>query len=73
MRGRSWRFAAGSVSLAQKDRKVLEHPLGLVEVGDRAGRARGQLGVGCLAAGHVLGAREVAQLIEVAGTAQALF
>ena len=66
-------MAAGVGLAGPEDRKVLEHLLGLVKVGDQAGRARGQLGVDCLAAGHVLGAREVAQLVEVAGTAQALF
>jgi hypothetical protein len=71
--GEELALGGGVALLAPEDRKVLEHPLGLVEVGDRAGRARGQLCVDRIAASHVLGPRDVAQLIEVTGTTQALF
>jgi hypothetical protein len=49
-----------------EDREVLQHLAGLVEVGERAEGEVGRLRVDCFAAGHVLGAGEVAKLIEIA-------
>jgi len=66
MSARSWRLAAGSVSRVQKDREVLQHLAGLVEVGEWAGGQLGKLGIDGFAAGHVLGAGEIAKLIQVA-------
>ena len=55
-----------------EDREVLEHLAGLVEVGEGLGGERGKLGVDRVTAGDVLGAGEVAELVEVACAAQAL-
>ncbi|MGH2902723.1 MAG: hypothetical protein ACRDK7_03945 [Solirubrobacteraceae bacterium] len=58
--------------LLPEDREAFEHFAGLVEVGEGLRCERGQLGVDRVAAGDVLGAGEVAELVEVAGAAQAL-
>ncbi|HEY3960135.1 MAG TPA: hypothetical protein VGL68_06445 [Solirubrobacteraceae bacterium] len=55
-----------------EDREVFEHLACLVEAGERLGCERGQLRVDRVAAGDVLGAGEVAELVEVARAVQAL-
>ncbi|HTR88627.1 MAG TPA: hypothetical protein VMG62_00785 [Solirubrobacteraceae bacterium] len=49
--------------------EVGEHLAGVVEVGEGVGREVGELGVDGVAAGDVLGAGEVAELVEVAHSA----
>ena len=55
--------------LAPEDREVVEHALGLAEVGQRL---RCEPGLDRLAAGEGVGAGEVAELTEVSDAAQAL-
>jgi hypothetical protein len=51
--------------LLPEDREVFEHRAGLVEVGDRRGCERGQLGVDGVAAGDVLGAVQVSETVNL--------
>ncbi|MGH2853374.1 MAG: hypothetical protein ACRDLF_04180 [Solirubrobacteraceae bacterium] len=72
MRLRNRRLASGSFSFS-KNTEVFEDLLGVVEIGDRLGCERSQLGVDGVAAGDVLGALQVAEFVEVAHAPQALF
>ncbi len=58
--------------LAPEDREVVEHALGLAEVGQRLGGEPGQLGLDRLAAGEGVGAGELDELTEVSDAAQGL-